>query len=106
MSSLWEKCALCLLFALAFFSPHPANAAIQPDTVDSATLHLWRLDETSTPCEDAAPGGTNLTYLINGATLGNASFSNSAVSFTNSISFGKLATTGLAPGSISIKTSR
>jgi hypothetical protein len=83
-----------LLFALVFYCLHPASAAIQPYTVDSVTLHLWHLDETSTPCMDAAPGGTNLTYLINGATLGNVSFSNSAVSFTNSISFGTLTTPG------------
>jgi len=94
MSRLWEKCVLGLLFALALFFPHAANAAIQPYTPDSATLHLWHLDETSTPCVDAAPGGTDLAYVIGGATLGNASFSNSAVSFTNCISFGTLTTTG------------
>jgi hypothetical protein len=72
----------------------PASAATQPYTVDSATLHLWHLDETTAPCVDAAPGGTSLTYLINGATLGNTSFSNSTVNFSNSISFGTLATPG------------
>ena len=94
MSCLWEKCALCLLFALVSIFPQSVGAAIQPCTTDSATLHLWHLDETSTPCADAAPGGTNLAYMIGGATLGNASYSNSAVSFTNCISFGTLTTTG------------
>ena len=83
-----------LLAGLAAIATMPAAAVIQPYTADSATLHLWHLDETSTPCVDAAPGGTNLTRMINGATLGNVSFSNSAVNFTNCISFGTLATAG------------
>lgn len=83
-----------VVICLAWLAIRPANAAIQLYTTDTATLHLWHLDETSTPCADAAPGGTNLTYMIGGATLGNASFSNSAVNYTNSISFGTLATPG------------
>ena len=86
--------ALLLAFLMAGFAGTPAGAVFAPYTVDSATLHLWHLDETATPCVDSAPGGTNLTYMINGATLGNASFSNNAVNFTNSISFGTLATPG------------
>ncbi len=86
--------ALLLAFLTAGFAGTPAGAALAPYIVDSATLHLWHLDETATPCVDSASGGTNLTYLIKGATLGNASFSNSIVNFTNSISFGTLTTTG------------
>jgi len=86
--------ALLLAFLTAGFAGTPAGAALAPYTVDSATLHLWHLNETATPCVDSASGGTNLTYMINGATLGNASFSNNAVNFTNSISFGTLTTTG------------
>jgi hypothetical protein len=77
---------------LACLAVRPATAAILPYTADAATLHLWHLDEASTPCVDSAPGGTNLAYLIGGATLGNASYSNSAVNFTNCISFGTLTT--------------
>jgi hypothetical protein len=72
----------------------PAGAAILPFTADAATLHLWHLDEASTPCADAAPGGTNLTRMINGATLGNAGYSNGTVNFMNCISFGTLTTAG------------
>jgi len=80
--------------AFAFLAAQPGGAAIQSYTADAATLHLWHLDEASKPCVDAVPGGTNLTYLIGGAILGNASFSNSAVNFTNCISFGTLSTPG------------
>lgn len=75
----------------------PVHGAVFPYTVDSATLHLWHLNESGVPCVDATPGGTNLTYLTGGATLGNASYSTNApisVSFTNCINFGTLATAG------------
>src|SRR5208282_597294 len=85
--------ALCAS-ALVFLAARQVGATIQPYTADAATLHLWHLDEASTPCVDAAPGGTNLTYMIGGVTLGNASFSNSVVNFTNCISFGTLSTPG------------
>jgi hypothetical protein len=67
-------------------------AAIQPYTTDSATLHLWHFDESMPPAVDYAPGGTNLTYQLGGATLGNVSYSNGPVSFTNCVSFGGLNT--------------
>jgi hypothetical protein len=85
---------LLLLAGLAAITTMPAAAVIQPYTADSATLHLWHLDEASTPCVDAAPGGTNLTRMINGAALGNTSYSSGTVNFTNCISFGTLATAG------------
>ncbi len=85
--------ALCAS-ALVFLAVHPAGAVIVPYTADAATLHLWHLDEASTPCVDAAPGGTNLTRMINGATLGNAGYSNGTVNFSNCISFGTLTTAG------------
>jgi hypothetical protein len=81
-----------LLAGLMALTTLSAAAAIQPCAADAATLHLWHMDETSTPCSDSAPGGTNLTHMIGGATLGNASYSSSAVNFTNCISFGTLAT--------------
>jgi len=51
-----------------------AGNTLQPYTPDAATLHLWHLDESAAPGVDAVPGGTNLTALAGGATLGNASF--------------------------------
>ena len=58
----------------------PTSQAIivGPYTVDANTLHLWHLNEATPPCIDAVPttsGGSNLVGLINGATLGTASFS-------------------------------
>jgi hypothetical protein len=35
---------------------------------------LWHLNESSAPCLDSAQAGTNLTALVNGASLGNGSF--------------------------------
>src|SRR3974390_822833 len=52
----------------------PVWGAIQPYSPDSTTLHLWHLNESSAPCLDAAAAGTNLTALLNGASLGNSSF--------------------------------
>jgi hypothetical protein len=87
------KSALCLLVAL--FAPRLASAAIVgPYTTDAGTLHLWHFDESATPCVDFAAGGTSLAFMINGATLGNASYSNSSVDFANCISFGTTATPG------------
>ncbi len=73
-------CAACLV-------GRQVHAALFPYTVDSATLHLWHFDETTLPCVDIAPGGTNLTYLTGGATLGNVSYS---TNFPGSRQFYKL----------------
>ncbi len=67
----WWTFALWMLGCTLISTP----AALVPYTVDSATLHLWHLDETAVPCVDSAPGGTNLTSLANGATLGAANVS-------------------------------
>lgn len=45
-----------------------------PYTPDGDTLHLWHMNETTAPVVDAAPNGTDLTALENGATLGNESY--------------------------------
>src|SRR5437762_2487782 len=67
--------AIASLLCVLFFITLPARAVILgPYSPDSATLHLWHLDETVVPAVDSAAGGTNLTCLINGATLGSASF--------------------------------
>jgi len=68
---------LSAIFALAAaVSTVPAaRAAISgPYVADASTLHLFHLDESAVPSPDAAVGGTNLVGLLNGATLGNASF--------------------------------
>jgi hypothetical protein len=82
-----------VLICAACFVGSRVHGALFPYAVDSATLHLWHLDEGNVPCVDAAPGGTNLAYLTGGATLANASFATNApipVSFTNCINFGTL----------------
>jgi hypothetical protein len=61
-------CGVVLGLAL----PQVVPAALAPYTPDANTLHLWHFDESVTPCLDAAAGGTNLTSLANGATLGAA----------------------------------
>ncbi|HXU75357.1 MAG TPA: autotransporter-associated beta strand repeat-containing protein [Methylomirabilota bacterium] len=65
---------LSLLAATLFPSSSPAEI-IGPYTPDANTLHLWHLDESATPAIDfALAGGTNCVGLLNGATLGSASF--------------------------------
>ncbi|HEU6448031.1 MAG TPA: BNR-4 repeat-containing protein [Verrucomicrobiae bacterium] len=64
------------------------HAAILPYNTDVNTLHLWHFDESSAPAIDSMADGTNLNYMIGGATFGNSS----AEDFTNCISFGTLAT--------------
>ena len=83
------RCAAGIL--LAGMSAGPVSGAIQSYTADATTLHLWHLNETVAPCVDAAAGGTNLAFMINGASLGGTSYSNNAVNFTNCISFGTVA---------------
>src|SRR5690349_11272302 len=71
-----------------------AGATIQNYTPDAASLHLWHFDELAPPCVDSVVGGTNLAYMINGAVLGNTSFTGGVPGFTNCISFGALDTPG------------
>jgi autotransporter-associated beta strand protein len=48
---------------------------VGPYTADANTLHLWHMDQSTVPVLDSVvSGGTNLTSLQNGATLGNASY--------------------------------
>jgi hypothetical protein len=83
------------LLLTAISTPLLARAVvIGPYTADSSTLHLWHFDESATPCVDFASGGTNLTYMINGAALGKTSYSDSIVNYTNCISFGTITTAG------------
>jgi hypothetical protein len=52
-----------------------SHAAMAPYVVDPNTLHLWHLDDTITPAADAVDVSGSLQGLINGATLGNTSYS-------------------------------
>src|ERR1017187_8068995 len=45
-------------------------ALVGPYAPDANTLHLWHLNETSTPAVDSATAGINLSGLLSGATLG------------------------------------
>jgi autotransporter-associated beta strand protein len=83
--------------SLSLLLPQLASALIVgPYTPDANTLHLWHLDESAVPCVDSAPGGTNLTYIVGGTSLGNVSYStnfnNLTNNFTNSIGFGTVTT--------------
>jgi signal transduction histidine kinase len=72
-----------ILFPLA---TSVAMAAPGPYKVDSATLHLWHLDEPHTPAIDAVPGGKPMLSLHNGAVLGAKGFpgfGTSLMTFTN-----------------------
>src|SRR6267142_5306925 len=54
---------------------HSNANIVGPYTADGNTLHLWHMDQTTVPVLDSVTsGGTNLTSLQNGATLGNASY--------------------------------
>lgn len=48
---------------------------VGPYTPDSATLQLWHLDQATPPVTNEVTGGTSFASLVNGAALGNASFS-------------------------------
>ncbi|HEX9046950.1 MAG TPA: hypothetical protein VF988_07970, partial [Verrucomicrobiae bacterium] len=69
------KLKLLLSLMLALLTPGLSFAVIVgPYTTDANTLHLWHLDESTTPALDSAMGGTNLTSLAGNATLANAAF--------------------------------
>ena len=62
-----------------------ALAAVVPYSLDTATLHLWHLDDAAAPLVDSAPGGTNLTYLLGSPAVGSTGI------FSNAVNFGTLA---------------
>ena len=67
------------LLLAAIFTPWLAQAFILgPYTPDANTLHLYHLDDSTTPVVDSATvaGSTNLNNLANSATLGNTAYSN------------------------------
>jgi hypothetical protein len=67
-----------LIFAAAItlaISPTTLWSQVVPYATDADTLHLWHLDESTTPVTDSVAGGQSLQGLLNNATLGNASFS-------------------------------
>jgi peptidoglycan/xylan/chitin deacetylase (PgdA/CDA1 family) len=65
---------LAILAALALSTVVSRAEILGPYTPDADTLHLWHMNETTPPVVDAAPNGTDLTALENGATLGNESY--------------------------------
>jgi peptidoglycan/xylan/chitin deacetylase (PgdA/CDA1 family) len=65
---------LAILAGLALSTVVSQAEILGPYTPDPDTLHLWHMNETTVPVVDAAPNGTDLTALENGATLGNESF--------------------------------
>ncbi len=74
-------------------------ATLQPYSPDSYTLHLWHLDETDVPVVDFASGGTNLTSLSGGATLGTASFAGFG-SVLNTVDGGQSGTTASSKNAV------
>jgi autotransporter-associated beta strand protein len=73
MSSSYKTLIAALVLS-AMVTVTKANI-VGPYTADVNTLHLWHMDQSTIPVLDSVTsGGTNLTSLQNGATLGNASF--------------------------------
>src|SRR5262245_55691515 len=66
---------LAILAGIALSTAVCQAEILGPYTPDADTLHLWHMNETTAPVADAAPNGTELTALENGATLGNESYS-------------------------------
>lgn len=66
---------LAIVAGLALSTVVSQAEILGPYTPDPDTLHLWHMNETTVPVVDAAPNGTDLTALENGATLGNESYS-------------------------------
>ena len=71
----WRRYKMLLATLLVLAAAFVARAAlVGPYSPDANTLHLWHLDETTTPAVDSAVPGINLSGLLNGATLGNSSY--------------------------------
>src|SRR5215470_499538 len=66
--------SLALVAGLVLSTAASQAEILGPYTPDADTLHLWHMNETTAPVVDAAPNGTDLTALENGATLGNESY--------------------------------
>ena len=79
-------------FLAAGFLVTTGRAGLPSYTVDVNTLHLWHFDEANAPFADAVAGGTNFTYPIGAVTAGSVGLSNNAVTFSNSLNFGTVAT--------------
>ncbi len=63
------------LVSLLLLAALTARAAlVGPYAPDANTLHLWHLDQTTTPLNDSGNAAANLSGLLNGATLGNAAY--------------------------------
>ncbi len=62
-------CAASLILA-----PAAKAVILAPYSPDADTLHLWHMDAGAAPVPNAVTGAPNLVGLLNGATLGNASY--------------------------------
>src|SRR5258707_2505213 len=65
---------LAIVAGLALSTVVSQAEILGPYSPDADTLHLWHMNEATAPVVDAAPNGTDLTALENGATLGNESY--------------------------------
>ena len=73
MKTTWRRFLAAIVFTALPGSLHAI--IVGPYTPDAATLHLWHLNEASTPCLDSvSTGAVHLAVLANDATLGDASF--------------------------------
>ncbi|HEU5124524.1 MAG TPA: BNR-4 repeat-containing protein [Verrucomicrobiae bacterium] len=79
--------------AAVLLASNISSTALTPYSVDSATLHLWHLDEATTPCADAVSGGSELTSLSGGASLNAFSFPGFGTAL-NTVDGGQSATSG------------
>ncbi|MFO1513278.1 MAG: DUF4388 domain-containing protein [Verrucomicrobiota bacterium] len=68
-----NRAALATIVALVTVAAH--SEVIGPYAPDADTIHLWHMNELAVPVVDVGTGGTHLTALRNGATLGNVSYS-------------------------------
>ena len=104
--------AFVLGLLLAAGLPHFAAALIVgPYAPDAGTLHLWHLDESATPCVDAATNGLNLAYAVGGPAFAQTTYATNYSGLTNNfsscISFGTLTTSNavlMAAGSGNVGT--
>jgi len=70
-----RKIAVLTIAVCATLTTASRAVIVGPYTPDSATLQLWHLDQTTPPATNEVAGAINFTSLVNGASLGNASFS-------------------------------
>ena len=91
--------------AMLFVGLDAGASIVGPYTADANTLHLWHLDEATTPAIDSvSSGGLNLAALLNGATLGNAGYAGFGTALNTASTGGgqKAALAAAASGNVTI----